>query len=314
MDYYSAVRTFVRVAEVGSFTKASDQLELPRNSVTKLIQALETHLQVKLLNRTTRRVSLTNDGAAYFERISRVIEEWQEAESDIAMSQRRPRGRIRVDMASLIATQLVIPALPMFYKRYPEIQLDIGVSDRQSELVSAHFDFVVRAGKLDNPSFVARHVADLPQVLCASKDYLAHHGTPKHPDDIEQGHTLVRYFVAGSGRTLPIVLRAKEGDVTLQGRYKVSVNDANAQLAAGLAGLGILRTIRLVAQPHIDEGRLVPLLEEWSMDPVPLSIVYAPNRHLSARVRIVVDWIKEICAAHPQARPQKAKAGRRRSA
>ena len=128
MDYYSAVRTFVRVAETGSFTKTSDQLELPRNAVTKLIQALEAHLQVKLFNRTTRRVSLTTDGAAYFERMSRVMQEWQEAESDLAMSQHRPRGRVRVDMASLIAAQLVIPALPAFYERYPDIQLDIGVS------------------------------------------------------------------------------------------------------------------------------------------------------------------------------------------
>ena len=314
MDYYSAVRTFVRVAEAGSFTRASAQLELPRNSVTKLIQALETHLQVKLLNRTTRRVSLTNDGTAYYERMSRVIDEWQEAESDLAMSQRRPQGRVRVDMASLIALQLVIPALPTFYERYPEIQLDIGVSDVPSDLVIAHVDCVVRAGNVGDPSFVARRIADLPIVLCATKGYLAHHGTPKHPDDIERGHSLVRYFFAGSGRALPIVLRSKEGDATVQGRYKISVNDANAQLAAGLAGLGILSTLRLVAQPHIDEGRLVPLLEEWSIDPVPLSIVYAPNRHLSARVRILVEWIKEICDAHPHARALKAKAGRRRSA
>lgn len=314
MDYYSAVRTFVRVAEAGSFTKASDQLELPRNTVTKLIQSLEAHLQVKLLNRTTRRVSLTTDGTAYYERMSRVMEQWQEAEADLAISQRRPRGRIRVDMASLIAAQLVIPALPTFYERYPEIQLDIGVSDMQTDLIGAHVDCVVRAGKLGDPSFVARHLADLPFVLCATKGYLARHGTPKHPSDIDQGHTLVRYFFANSGRTLPVVVRSKKGDVTIQGHYKISVNDANAQLAAGLAGLGILRIIRLVAQPHIDDGRLVPLLEDWSIDPVPLSIVYAPNRHLSARVRVFVEWMKEICEAHPQARSVKSKVPRHRSA
>jgi DNA-binding transcriptional LysR family regulator len=313
MDYYSAVRTFVRVAETGSFTKASDRLEMPRNSVTRLVQALEAHLQVRLLNRTTRRVSLTNDGAAYYERMSRVIEEWQEAESDLVMAQRRPRGRVRVDMGSVIAVQLIIPALPRFYARYPDIQLDIGVSDVPIELFSHQVDCVVRGGHIDDPSLVARHIVDLPFVLCATKDYLLRHGTPAHPSDIERAHTLVNYFLAGSGRTSPIVLHSKQGDVTLQGRYQVAVNDANAQLAAGLAGLGILPVIRIAAQPHMNEGRLVPILEDWAMDPVPLSIVYAPNRHLSARVRVVVDWIKEICDAHPQARRARTRAPRQSS-
>jgi DNA-binding transcriptional LysR family regulator len=308
MDYYSAVRTFVCVAETGSFTKASDRLEMPRNSVTRLVQALETHLQVRLLNRTTRRVSLTNDGAAYYERMARVIEEWQEAESDLVMAQRRPRGRVRVDMASVIAVQLVIPALPEFYARYPDIQLDIGVSDLPIDLFGRQVDCAVRGGPVGDPSLVARHIVDLPFVLCATKDYLVRHGTPANPSDIERGHTLVSYFLAGSGRTLPIVLRSKQGDVTVQARHQVAVNDANAQLAAGLAGLGILCVIRMAAQPHINQGRLVPILEDWPMDPVPLSIVYAPNRHLSARVRVFVDWFKEICDAHPQAQRAKTRA------
>ena len=302
MDYYTAVRAFIRVVETCSFTKASAGLELPRNTVTKLVQALEVHLQVKLLNRTTRRVSLTNDGSAYYERMSRVMDEWQEAESDLAMSQGRPRGKIRVDMATLLATQLVIPALPKFYEKYPDIQLDLGVSDRPSDLVGERIDCVLRAGRVTDPSLIARHIGDLRFVLCATQGYLAKHGVPSHPAELERGHELVQYFFAGSGKKFGNVLKRGAEEYTVQGRYLVSCNDANAQLASGLAGLGILDTLSVVAQPYIDDGRLVKLLAEWSLDSVPVSVVYAPNRHLSARVRVFADWLMQIFDAHPQTR------------
>ena len=303
MDYYTAVRAFIRVAEGGSFTKAATGLELPRNTVTKLVQALEAHLQVKLLNRTTRRVSLTNDGTAYYERMSRLMDEWQEVESDLAMSQGCPRGRIRVDMATLLATQLVIPALPAFYEKYPDIQVDLGVSDKPSDLVGDRVDCVLRAGKVTDPSLIARHIGDLQFVLCATHRYLAEHGTPSHPAEIERGHKLVHYFFAGSGKKFDTVLRRGAEQFTVKGRYLISCNDAHAQLASGLAGLGILGTPSVVAQPYIDDGRLVRILEKWSAGSVPVSVVYAPNRHLSARVRVFVDWMKQVFDAHPQTRP-----------
>jgi len=300
MDQLSAVRAFIRVVETGSFTKAADSLELPRNTVTKLVQALEAHLQVKLLNRTTRRVALTSEGAAYQERMSRILEQWQEAEADLTSARRRPRGRLRVDMGSMIATQLVIPALPAFHERYPELQLDIGASDRPIDLINDRVDCAVHAGNLTDPSLVVRPLGDLPFVLCATQQYLKKHGTPEFPADLEVGHTLVRYVYAGSGRKSPIVLNADAQQITVQGHYLVSVNDGNAALAAGLAGLGILHTLRLVAQPHIDAGTLVPLLTAWPTDSVPISIIYAPNRHLSARLRVFVDWMVQLFEALPE--------------
>jgi DNA-binding transcriptional LysR family regulator len=311
MDQLGAVRAFIRVVETGSFTKASDSLELPRNSVTKLIQALEARLQVRLLNRTTRRVSVTNDGAAYYERMSRILEEWQEAESELTSARTRLRGILRVDMASALATQLVIPSLPAFLRRYPGLQLDLGASDRFAELISDRVDCAVRAGRITDPSLIARHIGDLPFVLCATKAYVARHGKPKHPADLERGHTMVRYFFAGSGRKQPIVLRAGDSEVTVQSRYDVAVNDGNALLAAGLAGLGVLHTLALIAQPHIAEGRLVPLLEEWTAEPVPISIIYSPTRHLSARVRVFVDWMVQLFNAHPQTRSAKQRGAKR---
>jgi len=215
--------------------------------------------------------------------MSRVMDEWQEAESDLAMSQGRPRGKIRVDMATLLATQFVIPALPKFYEKFPDIQLDLGVSDKPSDLVGDRIDCVLRAGNVSDPSLIARHIGDLRFVLCATHGYLAQHGTPSHPAEIERGHELVQYFFAGSGKKFDTVLKRGAEKCTVQGRYLVSCNDANAQLASGLAGLGILDTLSIVAQPYIDEGRLMRILDEWSAESVPVSVVYAPNRPQRAR-------------------------------
>lgn len=294
MDRFNAVVAFIRVVDAGSFTRAADSLELPRNSITKLVQFLERELGVQLLNRTTRRVSLTSEGVAYYQRMSRVLDEWREAEADLAVKHARPRGRIRVDMASAMATQIVIPALPEFYARYPDLQLDIGVSDRPSDLLGDQIDCLVRGGKVTDPGLVARHLGDLSLVLCASKSYLARHGVPAHPSDLERDHVVVRYFFAGTGRTQPIVMRARGEEITIHGQYQIAVNDANALVAAGVAGLGIVQTPAAIAQVHIDEGRLAIVLDHWSLEPVPISVVFAPTRHLSARVRLFVDWMVEL--------------------
>jgi DNA-binding transcriptional LysR family regulator len=299
MDYFASVRAFTRVVESGSFVKAAASLDLPRNTLTKQVQALEAHLRTKLLNRTTRRVSMTNDGAAYYERMARIMEEWEEVESGLAHAQASPRGRLRVDMASATATQLVIPALPSFHARYPDVQLDIGVSDRPADLVSERVDCVVRAGKITDPSLIARHVGDLPFVACATPGYLKQHGKPRRPEDLDDGHMLVRYFFSGSGGQLPIEL-ARDGErVTVKGRHFIAVNDGNALLAAVLAGLGIAHMPAFIAQSHIDAGTLAPVLADWTSDAVPISIVYSPNRHLSTRVRVFVDWMIELFRGRP---------------
>jgi len=302
MDRFSAVRTFLRVVETGSFTKAADSLDMPRNMVTKQIQALEGHLRTKLFNRTTRRVSVTSEGEAYYQRMTRVLEDWDEAEAELAATQNRPRGRLRADLPSALATQLVIPALPTFFSRYPDLQLELGVSDRPTDMIGDRVDCILRAGKISDQSLVVRQIGELPFVLCASKDYLSRYGTPKRPDDLSNGHVVVRYFFAGTGRRLTFTLRKGSDEVTAQARDMVAVNDANALLAAGVAGLGIVRIPALVAQPYLDAGKLIPILRDWSMETVAVSVVFAPNRHLSARMRVFVDWLIEIFNAHPQAK------------
>ncbi|MGE7992243.1 LysR substrate-binding domain-containing protein [Pseudomonas sp. NPDC089554] len=297
MDYFAAVKAFIQVVEAGSFVKAAQALNLPRNTVTKHIQSLESHLRVKLLNRTTRRISLTNDGSAYYERMVRVVDQWLEAESDLTSAHVRPHGRLRVDMGSTMATLLVLPALPDFQKRYPELQLDIGVSDRPVDLLGERVDCVIRGGTLSDPSLIARRLGSLEFVTCATPGYLAANGTPQHPGDLEGNHQMVRYFLAGTNRRLPVVFERGEERITVDARYFVSVNDANAMLAAALAGLGVLQAPRFMAQAHLESGTLVRLLADWTQAPNPIYIVYSPNRHLSARVRVFVQWLVELFEA-----------------
>lgn len=297
VDYFTAVKAFIQVVEAGSFVKAAQTLSLPRNTVTKHIQSLESHLRVKLLNRTTRRISLTNDGTAYYERMVRVVDQWLEAESDLVSAQARPHGRLRVDMGSTMATMLVLPALPDFQQRYPELQLDIGVSDRPVDLLGDRVDCVIRGGTLSDPSLIARRLGSLTSVTCATPGYLATHGTPSHPKDLETNHQMVRYFFAGTSRRLPVEFVRGDERITVDANYFVSLNDSNALLAAALAGMGVLQTLMFMAEPHFKSGALVRLLEDWSLEPNPIYIVYSPNRHLSARVRVFVEWLVELFEA-----------------
>jgi DNA-binding transcriptional LysR family regulator len=294
VDYFTAVRAFIQVVEAGSFVKAAQAMNLPRNTVTKHIQSLESHLRVRLLNRTTRRISLTNDGSAYYKRMQQVVDQWLEAESDLSTAQARPHGRLRVDMGSTMATLLVLPALSDFQKRYPDLQLDIGVSDRPVDLLSDRVDCVIRGGTLSDPSLIARRLGSLKFVTCATPEYLAANGTPLHPTDLEKNHQMVRYFFAGTNRRLPVEFVRASERITVDANYFVSVNDSNALLAAALAGLGVLQTLMFMAEPHFKSGALVQVLEDWSLEPNPIYIVYSPNRHLSTRVRVFVEWLVEL--------------------
>ena len=184
MDQIAAIRVFARVVEAGTFTRAADLLQMPKPSVTKQVQQLESHLHVKLLQRTTRRVTVTPEGAAYYERISRVLAEIDDIEADVTSAQTRPRGRLRVDIGSSLANRILIPRLPAFNARYPDILLELGVGDRPVHLIGEGVDCVLRGGVLSDPSLVARRVAQMPYMTCATPDYLKRHGVPATPADL----------------------------------------------------------------------------------------------------------------------------------
>ena len=300
MDQILSMRAFARVVETGGFTKAAESLDMPKGTVTKLVQHLEARLRVKLLNRTTRRVTVTPDGAAYYERSTRVLNDLDDIEASMSNAQANPSGRLRVDAGTSISKLVLIPALHTFYARYPDIQLDLGVSDRPVDIIAENVDCVLRAGDLLEQSLVARRIGSIPLVTVASPAYIARHGAPEHPQDLDKGHHMVNYFSARTGRPYPHEFVRDGETIELPGRYQISVNESNAHLAAVLAGLGIGQTAAFTAAPYLASGELVTVMPQWSRTPLPIYVVYPPNRHLSAKVRAFVDWAAALFAQNRQ--------------
>ncbi|MDE1194989.1 MAG: LysR substrate-binding domain-containing protein [Pseudomonas sp.] len=299
MDRFDAMQAFVRVVESGSFTKAAETLHMSKTSVTQLIQQLEARLRVKLLNRTTRKVNVTADGAVYYERAVRVLADVDDAETSLSSASTLPRGRLRVDVPSPFARTILIPALPDFYARYPDIQIDLGVSDRMVDMIGENVDCVVRGGELTDQSLMARHIGDLRLGVYAAPDYLNRAGVPAHPRELEDSHhRIVGYRWARTGKLFPMVMQRDGETVQTQGRYVLAVDDGNAYLEAGLAGLGILWLPHYMASKSQASGALVPLFEDWCLESMPMYVAFPPNRHISIKLRVFIDWVVELMAKH----------------
>lgn len=294
MDQIQAMRIFVRVVEAGTFTRAADSLSLPKATVTKHVQALEERLRVKLLNRTTRRVTVTPDGAAYYDRTVRLLTDLDDIEASMTNARANPRGRLRIDVGTSVAQLLIIPHLAEFHARYPDIQVDLGVSDRTVDLIGDNVDCVIRGGELSDQSLVARRIGNLEFITVAAPDYLERKGTPTHPLEIEEKHASVIYFSPQSGRHYPLEFRRGDESIDVTGPYQLSVNEANAYVTSIVAGLGIGQITSWQAQRQLASGTLVQLLPEWTQPLLPVYVVYPPNRHLSAKVRAFVDWAAEL--------------------
>ena len=299
MDRFDAMQAFARVVEAGSFTKAAETLHMSKTTVTQLVQQLEARLRVKLLNRTTRKVNVTADGAVYYERVLRLLADIDDAETSLSGASTLPRGRLRVDVPSPLASMILVPALPAFYERYPDIQIDMGVSDRIVDMINENVDCVVRGGELTDQSLMARRVGDLQLGVFAAPSYLARVGMPAHPRELEDSHhRIVGFLWARTGKAVPYALRNHVESVQIKGRYALAVDDGNAYLAAGLAGLGVLWLPKYMSKTFEARGELVPLFENWSLDPMPIYVAFPPNRHISIKLRVFIDWVAELMAQH----------------
>ncbi len=299
MDRFDAMQAFARVVETGSFTKAAATLHMSKTTVTQLVQQLEARLRVRLLNRTTRKVNVTADGAAYYERVVRLLTDIDDAETSLSSASMAPRGRLRVDVPSPLARMLLIPALPTFFTRFPEIQLTVGVSDRIVDIIGENIDCVVRGGEITDQSLVARHIGDLQLGMYATPDYVQRFGRPTHPRELEEErHKTIGFLWSRTGKALPFSMQRGEERIEALGRPQLTVDDGNAYLAAGLAGLGMLWLPQYMAKPHLASGELLPLFEDWQMPTMPMYLAFPPNRHVSAKVRVFVDWMIELMAEH----------------
>ena len=299
MDRFDAMQAFARVVETGSFTKAADTLHMSKTSVTQLVQQLEARLRVRLLNRTTRKVNVTADGAAYYERVVRVLADVDDAETSLSTSSTSPQGRLRVDVPSPLARMILIPALPAFHARYPDIQLDMGVSDRLVDIIGENVDCVLRGGELADQSLMARRVGDLQLGVYAAPSYLQRAGTPRHPLELKDTlHRVVGFYWARTGKSVPYAMSKGDESVIVQGRYIVSVDDGNAYLAAGLCGLGVFWLPDYMSKAHLERGELVCLFKDWHIDPMPIYVAFPPNRHVSTKLRVFIDWVADLMKVH----------------
>jgi DNA-binding transcriptional LysR family regulator len=294
VDRFEAMRLFTRIVERRSFTQAAADLDLPRSTATEAVQQLEARLGVRLLQRTTRQVSPTLDGEAYYQRCLRLLDELEEAEG--AFRERTPRGLLRVDVQGALARRFVLPGLPDFLAAYPELKIQMTEGDRLVDLVREGVDCVLRLGDLSDSAMVGRRVALLPEVTCAAPTYLERRGTPRTPEDLAR-HRMVGFLNAATGHVYPLELTVdgKVRQITVEA--DVTINSAENTVAMGLLGLGLIQAPRYRVEDRLADGTLVELLSDYPPTPTPVSLLYPRSRQLSPRVRVFIDWVAKRFAA-----------------
>jgi DNA-binding transcriptional LysR family regulator len=293
MDRFDAMRVFSRVVERRSFTAAAEDTGLPRSTVTDAVKQLEARLGVRLLQRTTRHVSPTLDGEAYYRRCLSILADIEDAEGAFAGA--KPKGMLRVDVHGTLARHFVLPNLPSFLETYPEIELYMSEGDRLVDLVREGIDCVLRVGTPGDSDMVARRLAMLEEVTLASPAYLEKHGMPEHPDRLD-GHRMVGFQSSASGSLIPLefLVDGRIRNVTLPAI--LSVNAAEGFHAAALLGLGIIQVPRYHIERYLQSGELVHILSEYPLTPTPVSLLYPKSRQLSPRVRVFIDWLTTVFA------------------
>lgn len=293
MDRFESLRLFTRIVELGSFTRAAGALDMPRATATYVIKELEDRLGVRLLERTTRQVRPTLDGQAFYQRCSAILADLEDAEAALGPVAANPQGVLRLDLHGVHANQIILPRIAGFRARYPRIELHISTGDRLVDLVREGVDCVVRAGVPRDSSLVVRRIAALPEAVCASPDYLARFGTPRHPDELVR-HEAVGFFARDHDITYPFRFLVDGALKEYKPPSRIAVSDAEAYTTCALQGCGLIQVPRFRVEAHLQEGRLVEVLADWPAPRLPVSVLYPQQRHLAPRVRAFVDWVAAI--------------------
>lgn len=289
----ATLQIFSRVAELSSFTQAADRLGMPKARVSTEVQQLEAQLGTRLLHRTTRRVQLTQDGQAFYERCKDLLADVDELQSMFQQGGQALRGRLRVDMSTGVARDLVIPRLPEFLREHPHIELELSSTDRRVDLVREGFDCVLRVGSLGDSGLVARPIGRFRQINCASPEYLRAHGKPRSLDDLAS-HRLVHYVSTLGGKSAGFEVADDSGVRSIKMAGSMTVNNAEAYQAACLAGLGIIQAPSIGMRKFIARGLLVEVLPRYRAPDMPVSIVYTNRRHLPKRVQVFMTWVARL--------------------
>lgn len=298
MDKFEAMRVFCSVIEAGSFVAAAEQTGLSTTAVSRLVAQLEAQLNVRLLNRTTRRMNPTDEGFAYFERCTQLLADLEEAEASVAGEARRPRGRLRLTAPIALATLRLAPAFADFSVAYPEVTLDVVLSDNVADFAEEGLDLAIRVGRVGSDNLVARHIGETELLVAAAPDYLTRKGIPSHPDDLTH-HDCLTYTYASIGNQWTFLDAAGQTTVT---RIGGPINANNGMLLAEIAaaGGGIVLAPCFILRPLIDTGRLMRVLPDWIMPRLPIHAVYPTRRHLSARVQAMTAFLTDWFATQPR--------------
>jgi LysR family transcriptional regulator for bpeEF and oprC len=295
MDRFDTMRVFTRIVDLGSFSRAGDELGIPRATVSHALRQLEARLGTQLLIRTTRSVRTTPDGQAYYIRCQRLLADLEETEAVFSHAAAQPRGMLRIDLPGPLGTAVIVPALADFRARYPLLELDIGASDRYVDLVHDGVDCVVRGGEQADSGLIARRLALLTQVTCASAGYAAQHGLPQTLDELA-AHRAVVWRSPTSGRAHPLDFMIDDELRIIDVAGAVTVNAGDIYLASCRAGLGMIQLPRYNVAADLAAGRLREVLPQHPPPPLPVSVMYPAQRQLSPRVRVFVDWLVELMA------------------
>lgn len=291
MNPLDRMTIFARVAELSSFTQAADALGLPKASVSNAVQQLENQLGTRLLQRTTRKVQLTHDGQAYYERCKDMLVDMEELQGMFKQSGAEAvRGRVRIDMPTGLARNAVIPHLPQLMQKHPLLELEFSCTERRVDLIREGFDCVVRAGAIVDPGLIGRTIGHMQMVNCASPDYLARFGVPQTPDDLTT-HRLVHYVptLGAKADGFDYVVDGQTRTQAMQGA--MTVNNADAYQAACLAGLGLIQVPEVGVRDLLRQGLLQTVLPAYLPSPMPMTLLYVNRRNLPTRVRMVMDWL-----------------------
>ena len=301
MDRLAAMRAFVQVVEAGSFVRAAGRLGASTSSTSRLIADLETHLGARLLNRTTRKLSLTETGQAYYERCVQLLADVDEAEAVAGAAAAAPTGRLKLTCPYNLLAQPIAPALAEFNRRYPQVSFDVTVADRVVDLVDEGFDLAVRIGAPGGEQLVARRLGTTQLLACASPAYLARRGTPQAPEELARHSVLTYAYVSSPFQWRLVDAEGRTHEVRVSG--PLHANSGELLVAAALAGMGIVFEPDFVVGPHLARGELRRVLPQYGGPKLDVWAVYPSRRHLSAKVRTFVAYLAEIFAADPL-RPQ----------
>ena len=287
------MQIFARVVELGSFNRAAEALGLSRARASEAVQALERSLGARLLHRSTRRLSLTDDGRVYYERVRVILADVAEAEASARGSRGSPQGRLRVDMPVALGRLFLLPELPKLFKRHPALEIELRLENRSIDLTREGIDCAVTYGEPLDHELVARRIASTHLVTCASPAYLSRRGTPRTPEALSE-HACVAFLGVATGRPSPWEFLREGTRVTHAPHGNLAVNSMEACVDAAAEGLGVTQVLSAVAHEAIRARRLKPLLMDVAADGPGLYVVYAPNQQASARLRVFIDFVREL--------------------